>query len=132
MEKITSYSFQPRYRIFVKGYGFLPFAKTVGRDTGRHITRNLSSEHSKKPFDHAEQFARNALKTASKKAIQKTAKANDDLIGNKITYRITKVSKLLPKINSETNEEEILRERFIPPELRHKTTDDLRLQEENC
>ena len=53
------------------------------------------------------------------------------MIGNKITDRITKVSKLLPKINSETNEEEILRERFIPPELRHKTTDDFRLQEEN-
>ena len=36
-----------------------------------------------------------------------------------------KVSKTPPKNNSEENEEEILRERFIPSELRHKIIDDL-------
>ena len=28
------YSVQPRHRIFVKGYGFLSFAKNVGKNIG--------------------------------------------------------------------------------------------------
>ena len=35
------------------------------------------------------------------------------------------------KNNSETNEEGILREKYISPELRQKIIDDLRLKEEN-
>ena len=31
---MTGYSVQPRDRIFVKGYGFLYFAKNVGKNTG--------------------------------------------------------------------------------------------------
>ena len=56
-----------------------------------------------------------ALKTASKGAIQKTAETTGDLIGNEIADRITKVSKASPQNNSETNEEEILRERYTSP-----------------
>ena len=63
--------------------------------------------------------------------IQKTAKATGNLIGNNISGRITKLSKTSPKNNSATNEEEILRERFIPKELRHKIINGLRLKEEN-
>ena len=37
-----------------------------------------------------------------------------------------------PKNNSETNEEEILRGRYISPELGQKIIDGLRLKEENC
>ena len=33
------YSVQPRHRIFVKGYGFLSFAKNIGRD----ISKNLNT-----------------------------------------------------------------------------------------
>ena len=36
-----------------------------------------------------------------------------------------------PKNNSETNEEEILREKYISPEQRQQIIDDLRLKEEN-
>ena len=44
------------------------------------------------------------------------------VIGLVITLLIDlqKVTKTSLKNNSETNEKEILRERFIPPELRHK------------
>ena len=42
-----------------------------------------------------------------------------------------KISKTAPKTNSRTNEEEILRERYISPELTHKIIDDLRLKEES-
>ena len=54
-----------------------------------------------------------ALKTTSKIAIQKTAEATGDLIGNIIADRITRGSKTSPKNNSETSEEEILREIYI-------------------
>ena len=59
---------------------------------------------------------------------QKTAKASDDLMGNKITDKITKVSKTLPQNNSETgtNEEEIHRERHISPNKRQQIINDLR------
>ena len=32
---MTRYSVKPRNRIFVKGYGFLPFAKTTGKNVGK-------------------------------------------------------------------------------------------------
>ena len=51
--------------------------------------------------------------------------ATSDLIGNKIadkitSVQITRVSKTPPKNNSETNEEEILREKYRWTELRKK------------
>ena len=67
------------------------------------------------------------LKGASKKRIQKTAEATGDLVDNKIADKITKISKRSPLNNSVTNEEEILRERYISPEKRQKLIDDLRL-----
>ena len=69
------------------------------------------------------------LKLFKKKRFKK--QKTGDLIDNKIADRVTKISKTLPKKNLETNEEEILRERFTPPEVRYKIIDDLRLEEEN-
>ena len=57
------------------------------------------------------------LKLLQKEKFKKIERTSD-FAGNKIADKITKVSKVLPKNNSETNEKEILRERFIPPELR--------------
>ena len=48
---------------------------------------------SQKLLDDAKQSATYALKTASKRAIQKTAEAAGDLIGSKIANQIPKVSK---------------------------------------
>ena len=50
------------------------------------------------------------IKTASKRAIQKTAEATSDLTGNTIGDKTTRVSKISPKKSSETNEKKILRE----------------------
>ena len=47
----------------------------------------------KKLVDTAKKFATDAIKTASKRAIQKTAEARGDLVGNKIADKITSVSK---------------------------------------
>ena len=57
--------------------------------------------------------------------------ATSDLIGNKIADKITRASKFFPKNNSETNEEEILREKYIAPELKQYIIDDIRLKGEN-
>ena len=114
------YSVQPRHQIFVKDSGKLVY-----------ISKNVSSQYSQKLLHHAKQSAANALKTASKRAIQKTAEATGDLIGNEIADKTTRGSKTSTKNNSATNKNEILRQRFIPLELRHKTTDNLRLREEN-
>ena len=61
-----------------------------------------------KLLDHAKQSATDSLKTTSKRAIRKTAKATGDLIGNKIDNRITKVSRSSPQNNSDiiTNEQD--------------------------
>ena len=46
------YSVQPRDRIFVKGYGFLSFAKNMGKNIGK----NVSEKYSQKLLDHAKQY----------------------------------------------------------------------------
>ena len=127
---MTRCSVQPRDRIVVKGYWFVSFAKIVARSIGKSTGINLSRKHSQKHFDHAKQSATDALKTASKMAIQKTAGATVDLIGNRIADKITRVLKISPQNNSEENIEhdgEIHRERYISPEKRQKIIDDLRL-----
>ena len=74
------YSIEPKDRIYVKGYEFLSFAK------------NLSNKYRQKPLDSAKKSTIDAIKTASKRAIQKTAEATGDLIGNKIADKITSFS----------------------------------------
>ena len=49
---------------------------------------------------------------------QKVAQATGNLIGNKIANKTTRVSKTPPQKNSETNEEEVLREICISPKER--------------
>ena len=62
---MTHYPVHSWDRIFVKVYGFLSFA----RNMGRNIIKNLSSKFSLKPLDSAKQYDIHALKTASKKLI---------------------------------------------------------------
>ena len=90
------YSTEPRDRIYVKGYGFLPFAKNMGRHANK-VAKSLSNNHSQKPLDSAKKSTTDAVKTASKRAIQKTAEATGDLIGNKIADKIRSVSKKVCK-----------------------------------
>ena len=63
---------QVRDRIFVKGYGFLPFAKNINRNIGENISKSLIGKYSKTLIDHAKKSATDTFKTASKRAIQKT------------------------------------------------------------
>ena len=70
------YSVQPRDQIFVKGYGFLSYAKNMGKNIGKNISKNLSAKYSQKLFDHAKQSTTDALKTSSKRVIQKNSRSN--------------------------------------------------------
>ena len=54
--------------------------------------KDLSNKYCQKFPDSAKKSTTDAIKTASKIAIQKTAEATGDLIGNKIAYKITSVS----------------------------------------
>ena len=92
------YSIKPRNRIYVKGYGFLSFAKNM-------IT-SLSNKYGQKLLDSAKKSTADAIKTASKRAIQKTAEATGDLIGNKITDKITSISKKPSNNNNDKNNDD--------------------------
>ena len=81
----TRDSIEPRDRIYVKGYGFLPFLKNMGK--------SLSNKYSQKLLDTAKKLTIDAIKATSKRAIQKPAEATGDLIGNKIADKTTSVSK---------------------------------------
>ena len=123
------YSIEPRDRIYVKGYGFLSFAKNTGK--------SLSNKHGQKLLDSAKKSTTDAIKTASKRAIQKTAEATGDLIGNKIADKITSVSKKpamelhskeLPNNNNETDAEITThKKRYVSPQEKQQTIDELRL-----
>ena len=73
--------------IYVKGYGFLSFSKNIGT--------HFSNKYSQKLFYCAKKSTTDAIKTASKTAIQKVAEATGDLIGNKIADNIRSNSKKL-------------------------------------
>ena len=63
------YSAYPRVRIFVKGYGFLSFAKNMGKNIGQNVRKTLSGKYSQKLLDHAKKSATDTLKTTSKGVI---------------------------------------------------------------
>ena len=52
--------------IFVKGYGFLSFAKNIGK--------NLSGKYNEKQLDHAKNYATDTVKATSKRVIKKEQK----------------------------------------------------------
>ena len=47
-----TYSIEPRNRIYVKGYGFLSFAKNLGTHATR-TAKNLSNKYGQKLLDSA-------------------------------------------------------------------------------
>ena len=103
------YLIEPRDRIYVKGYGFLSFAES------------LSNKCSQKLLDSAKKSTMAAIKTASKRAIQKTAEATGDLIHNKIADKITSISKKPAKelpINDDGVELTTHKKTYISPEER--------------
>ena len=105
------YSTEPKERRYVKGYGFLSFAKNIGG--------NLSNKYGQKLVDTAKKSATDALKIASKRAIQKTVQASEDLVGNFITDKITIISKKpASEPHSNAGSNEIPKNIYISPQER--------------
>ena len=100
------YRIEPRERIFVKGYGFMSFA------------RNFNDKYGKSLRNASKTFA----KTAGKEILKETVKATGDLIGNKIADKITA---------KPHNKDEVIngmpKERYISPKERQKIIDKLKL-----
>ena len=112
------YSIEPRDRIYVKGYGFMSFA------------RSMSNKYGNKLVDTTKKSATDALKTASKRAIQKAAEVTGDLAGNKIANKIKSVSKKSTKKLPTIDEDAELttnKKRYISPEERQQIIDELGL-----
>ena len=108
------YSIEPRDRIYVKEYGFLSFAK--------HMGKSVSNKYGQKLLDSAKKFTTDAIKTALKNVIQKTA---EDVIDNKIADKITSVSKKPSNNNNNNNNIEDVeltthKKRCISPEERQQ------------
>ena len=100
------YFFEPKYRKYVQGYGFLTF------------TRKFGDEYGKKLMDTVTKTGINATKTASKRVVQKTVEATRDLIGNKITDRITSIGKLKSKQKEKDEANETIDLQQIVDDLR--------------
>ena len=102
------YLIEPRERRYVKGYGFMSFA------------RNFSDNYSKSLMDKGIYLSKTFAKTAGKKVLKETAKATGDLIGNKIADKITA---------KPHNKDEVIngipKERYISPKDRQKIIDDI-------
>ena len=110
------YSLEPRDWVYVKGYGFISFA------------RSMSNRYWKKLLDTAKKSATDAIKIASKRTIQKTAEATGDLIGNKTADKITSISKKPSNIsNNDDVELTTHKKRHISPEKRQQIINELRL-----
>ena len=80
----------------MNGYGFLSFAKNMGK--------RLSNKYGQKLLDSAKTSGTDAIKSASKRAIQKTTEATGHLVGNKLAdkyllknYRMIKQKKKMWK-----------------------------------
>ena len=75
--------------------------------------KSLSNKYGQKRLDSAKKSTTDVIKTTSKRAIQKTAEATGDLIGNKIADKITNVSRKSAK-ELQNNEAEVGVERATP------------------
>ena len=111
-----SYSIEPNYRKYVKGYGYLSFA------------RKFRDKYGNKLMDTTTKTGNDFVKTASKRVVQKTAESTGDLIGNKIADKVTSIDK--PKNKTEKDKMNVMEEteeNYITPEKRKQIINDLKL-----
>ena len=138
------HSIEPEYRKYVKGYGFLSFARNFGDKYGKKLMNtviktgtNFNSKYAKKLTDATIKTGKDFPTIAGKKIVHKSAEATGDLVGNKIVNKITSMGrskKLGPAVKprskkekDETNIMEETQEIYIPPEKRKRIIKDLKL-----
>ena len=95
----------------------------------KNMGKIVSNKYGQKLLDSVKTSTTDAIKTASKIAIQKTAEATVDLIGNKIADKISVLKK--PSNNNNSNNEDVEitdnKKRYISPEERQQVINELRL-----
>ena len=79
------YSTERKYWEYAKGYGFLSFGRKFG------------DRYGKKLMDTVTKAKLDAIKTASKQVVLKTAEATGYLIGNEIADKVTSLGKTKSK-----------------------------------
>ena len=131
------YSIEPREKRYVKGYGFMSFARNFGNKYGKKLMNtatktgtNFNSKYGKKLTDAAIKTRKDFATIAGKKIVHKTAEATGDLTGNKIADKITAIPSKKSqneKIQSNEVNNERPKERYISPKERPKIIDGLRL-----
>ena len=138
------HSLEPEYRKYVKGYGFLTFARNFGGKYGKKLMNtaiktgtNFNSKYGKKLTDTAIKKGKDFAKIAGKKLVHKSAEATGDLVGNKIAGKITSMGRskelgpaVKPRSKKEEDETNIIEETqeiYIPPEKRKQIIKDLKL-----
>ena len=138
------HSLEPEYRKYVKGYGFLSFARNFGDKYGKKLMNtaiktgtNFNSKYGKKLTDTAIKTGKDFATIAGKKIVHRSAEATGDLVGNKISDKITSMgrskelgSAVKPKSKKDKDETNIMEETqeiYIPPEKRKQIIKDLKL-----
>ena len=101
----------------------------MGKNVGKNISKNLSGKYSQKPLDHAKKSVTDALKTSSKRVIQKTAEILVTWLVIKLLIELGKFQKIHNKNFQKQlhNDRDIPKERYIPPEKIQAIIHDLRL-----
>ena len=94
------YSLEPSYKKYVKGYGFMSFARNFGNKYGKKLMnsatktgKKIGNKYGKKLMDNATKTGKEFAKIAGKKVVHKTAEATGDLVGNKTADKITSIGK---------------------------------------
>ena len=82
------YSIELRDRIYVKGYGFLSFAKNIGKSLAKAWEVSMGKRFLMQQISQQQM----SLRLTLKRAIQKIVEATVDLIGNKIAEKIAKAT----------------------------------------
>ena len=143
------HSLEPEYRKYVKGYGFLSFARDFGDKYGKKLMKtaiktdtNFNSKDGKKLTDTAIKIGKDFATIPGKKIVHKSAEATGDLIGNKIADKITSMGRskelsskeigpaVKPRSKKEKDETNIMEETqeiYIPPDKRKQIIKDLKL-----
>ena len=116
------HSIETEYRKYIKGYGFLSFARNFGNkydkklmNSARKTDTKFSNKYGKKLTDTAIKTGKDFTATAGK-----SAEATGDLIYNKIADKITSLNK--PRSKKEKDETNVMEETRIVYTPRKKKT----------
>ena len=128
-----TYRTDNKIRKYVKGYGFMSFAKNLKSKYGKKImNKGISAASKFNQGKYGNMFKKHGSefgKIAGKKILTKSADATGDLIGSKIADKIT-LLKVKDKSESERFPQETAEEQEdtnIPPEKKQQILNYLRL-----